>query len=250
MTYNNTINKVQHIISLYRIFTNIDECIDFVTDVKNEKIFLILPCSIDHQIISLIEDIIQLHLIYIVYHHQEKHEEWITHHKKIKEISIDIETIYEILQCDIQRLECSLTSISVLSTSSSHKLEELEPSFMYSQILKDIIINMEHDKNALQKFIHLWLQYLSNDIDRRKALDFQENYELHSPIFWYSKEEYLYSTLNKALRTQDTAVIIKIGFFIKDLYQQIEKLHFEAHLTELITVYRGQGLSNIDFEKF
>jgi tetratricopeptide (TPR) repeat protein len=247
---NNTINEVQHIISSYRIFTNIDECIDFVTDVKNEKIFMILPCSVDHQTISCIEDIVQLHLIYIVYHHQEKHKEWITDHKKIKEILIDIETIYDILQCDIQRLESSLTSISILSTSSSHKLEELEPSFMYSQILKDIIINMEHDKNAIQKFVNLWFQYHSNDINRLNALNFQKNYEPDSPILWYSKEEYLYSTLNKALRTQDTAVIIKIGFFIKDLHQQIKKLHSEAHLTELITVYRGQGLSNIDFEKF
>jgi tetratricopeptide (TPR) repeat protein len=43
-----------------------------------------------------------------------------------------------------------------------------------------------------------------------------------------------------------------MGFFIRDLYREIERLHAQqfgdTHET-LFTVYRGQGLSNLDFEK-
>ncbi len=246
----NTIHQVRHIINSYRTFTNIDECINFVTDVKTERIFIIMPCSIDQQVILLTEDIPQLHLLYIVCNHQEKHTEWIKNHKRLKEIFTDIETVSDVVTCNIQRLESYLTSISIVPTNSSYKLEELEPSFMYSQLLKEIIVNLEYDENAIKKFIDFCFQYHAGDANRSKTLlNFQEHYERDSAISWYSKETFLYTMLNKALRTQDTAVIIKIGFFIKDLHQRIEKLHSEAQQTEIITVYRGQGLSNVDFEK-
>ncbi|CAF4128354.1 unnamed protein product [Rotaria sp. Silwood2] len=40
-----------------------------------------------------------------------------------------------------------------------------------------------------------------------------------------------------------------MGFFIQDLHRQIEQLHTEAHKTSKMIIYRGQGLSNDDFEK-
>ncbi|CAF4434233.1 unnamed protein product, partial [Adineta steineri] len=46
--------------------------------------------------------------------------------------------------------------------------------------------------------------------------------------------------LNKALRTQDIEIIIKMGFFIRDLHQQIELLHSATKNQGSLTVYRGQ----------
>jgi tetratricopeptide (TPR) repeat protein len=59
--------------------------------------------------------------------------------------------------------------------------------------------------------------------------------------------------LNHALRVMDVDTIIKMGFFIDDLHRQIEQLHkeqFNKHYTdEIFAVYRGQGMSMIDFEQ-
>jgi tetratricopeptide (TPR) repeat protein len=55
--------------------------------------------------------------------------------------------------------------------------------------------------------------------------------------------------LNKALRTQDIEIIIKMGFFIRDLHQQIEQLHARQNHQGILIVYRGQGMMNVEFEK-
>jgi tetratricopeptide (TPR) repeat protein len=58
--------------------------------------------------------------------------------------------------------------------------------------------------------------------------------------------------LNHALRTQEVSTIIKMGFFIRDLHQNIKKLHSKRisdRRTASFVVYRGQGLSKIDFDK-
>jgi tetratricopeptide (TPR) repeat protein len=59
--------------------------------------------------------------------------------------------------------------------------------------------------------------------------------------------------VNRALRTSDVDIIIKMGFFISDLHRHIEKLHkeqFGGHqVSEIFTVYRGQGLSKTAFEE-
>ena len=58
--------------------------------------------------------------------------------------------------------------------------------------------------------------------------------------------------LNRALRTLEADTIINMGFFIRDLHQQIEELHQKQvsnYRGKPFIVYRGQGLSTTDFEK-
>jgi hypothetical protein len=51
----------------------------------------------------------------------------------------------------------------------------------------------------------------------------------------------------------DVSIIIKMGFFIYDLHQNIEQLHKEQfdsnQSAQKFTVYRGQGLSKTDFDQ-
>ena len=57
--------------------------------------------------------------------------------------------------------------------------------------------------------------------------------------------------VNQALRNQEINVTIKMGFFIGDLRQQIEKLHSEQ-LEEFsleFTVCRGHSMPTDQFEK-
>lgn len=58
--------------------------------------------------------------------------------------------------------------------------------------------------------------------------------------------------LNRALRLLEAEVIVKIGFFIHDLHEQIQQLHQEQIGkcgAEPFLVYRGHGLFSTDFEK-
>ncbi len=104
---------------------------------------------------------------------------------------------------------------------------------MYTQILKEILFDIDYDElNNITKF--------------------EQEYRLKKPILWYSYECFLYSMLNRALRKQEVNTIIKMGFFIQDLHQQIQQLNlqqFDDSQIQTLTVYRGQGLSREDFEK-
>ncbi len=57
--------------------------------------------------------------------------------------------------------------------------------------------------------------------------------------------------LNKALRNMEVNLIIKMGFFVRDLHQHIAALHskqYDEHKRpNSFSVFRGQGLSQIDF---
>lgn len=55
--------------------------------------------------------------------------------------------------------------------------------------------------------------------------------------------------LNRALRTQDIEILIKMGFFVRDLHEHIKKLHSNFDKNQPLTVYRGQGMLPEDIER-
>ena len=59
--------------------------------------------------------------------------------------------------------------------------------------------------------------------------------------------------LNRALREMEANLIVNMGFFVRDLHEHIAKLHSEQygahHRSNSLIVYRGQGLSQIDFNQ-
>jgi hypothetical protein len=118
-----------------------------------------------------------------------------------------------------------LTPISILSASTSHSLDELDQSFMYTQLLKEIVIDIEYDgEKAREEFSEFcFKRSAEQDFQSKTINQFQQCYELHPPIWWYTKEWFVYSILNKALRVQYVEFIMKMGFFVQDLHREIEQ---------------------------
>jgi hypothetical protein len=246
----NTTIHLQSIVNSIKTFTDSDKCVDFLTDIKDEKVFMIISDYLGQEVLSLIVDIPQLHSIYVHCNHQAAHEQWTNESKKVKGVFTQIESIYDALKQNVYRSDIDLTPIGIISTTASINLDELDPSFMYSQLLKEIIVDIEHDENAKKRFIDFYRQhYVDNDSMLKTLDEFEQTYERWTPIWWYTKESFIYSTLNKALRTHDIETIIKMGFFIQNLHQQIQQLHLETHPSAKMVLYRGQGLSNADFIK-
>src|SRR5271163_429438 len=79
----------------------------------------------------------------------------------------------------------------------------------------------------------------------------EKDYRDHQPIWWYTYPCFLYSMLNRALRTMEADLIVNMGFFVRDLHNHIVRLHSEQYgeqnHSNLFVVYRGQGLSQTDF---
>lgn len=73
--------------------------------------------------------------------------------------------------------------------------------------------------------------------------------QCNSPIWWYTKEPFIYVTLNQALRKQDVEVTMIVVFFFNDLHQQIEQVYSTTRHKIQTTLYRGQELGSKRFGK-
>jgi len=242
------------------MFDEPDSCVDFLRNVQDQKVFLILSAALGETLMPLMHDLPQLDSIYILCDNNKiEHKQWLQEWNKIKGAFNDISFISDKLKQNMRQCEQNLTPISIVSTSpatnlnetpSAINLNELDPSFMYTKLLKEILITMEQDEYAKSKFTEFCRANINEINTTLEAIDeFDRDFDRHSPIWWYTKDTFIYSILNRALRTQNTEMILKMGFFVRNLHRQIEQIHLDASLTTKMTIYRGQGILNTEFEK-
>ncbi|CAF3005549.1 unnamed protein product [Rotaria sp. Silwood2] len=168
----------------------------------------------------------------------------------MKAVYASIESVSNAIKRDARRWDLSLISISIVT--STDDFNKLDQSFMYSQLLTDIIRKLEDDHGEAKKRFVKFLrrQYAGNNAQLKIIDEFERDYYLHSPVWWYTRDIFMYSMINQALRTQDIEILMKMGFFMRDLHLQIEQLHDQQFKNkETLIVYRGQRLSTDDFAK-
>ena len=247
-----SVSQLQKIVNSVIRFADRDQCIDYLTDIKNEKVFMILFGSLDEQFVSLIVDVPQL---YAFYSYTPEHERWTKDYRKLKGVFSEMKSLCQRLSKDIFMAKIDWISISVVPKSSSSSIDfnQLDQSFMYSQLLKEILLKMEYSEQAKDEFVEFCLeQYIENESTIEVIGEFERDYgqsQSSSSIWWYTRDCFIYPMLNKALRTQNIDIILKMGFFLRDLHQQIEHLHLNIDKSSTIIVYRGQGILNAEFPK-
>jgi hypothetical protein len=219
---------------------------------------MIISGSFGQQIVPHVHKMSQVDSIFIFCSNKKYHEQWTKDWAKIKGVFTDITPICEALKEAAQQCEHNATPISFMATggddANQKKLDQLDCSFMYTQILKDILLTITFEQNHIQEFIeHCNEQFADNEKELVNVKELERKYHKETPVWWYTCESFLYPMLNTALRLMDVDVMIKMGFFITDLHRQIKKLHteqFDDHTSSTtLTVYRGQGMSNKDFEQ-
>ncbi|CAF1271764.1 unnamed protein product [Adineta steineri] len=251
----NTISKLREVVNTVNTFTNMEECVTFITDSKAEKVFMISSGALGQTTIPMIHDMAQVSSIYIFYGNNTRHEQWTKQWPKIKGIFIDIQSICEALKKDVHKSDRNTISMSFMPMSvdtTTKSLDQLDQSFMYTQILKEILLTIDFQREHFETFItYCREQFIGNPADLRHVDTLENEYHRRTPIWWYTHQGFLFSMLNRALRIMDVDLIIKLGFFLSDLHQHITRLHSEqcgeqGHF-DTFTVYRGQGLSQTDF---
>ncbi|CAF0830309.1 unnamed protein product [Adineta steineri] len=123
---------------------------------------------------------------------------------------------------------------------------------MYTQILKEILLTIDFEDKHVKEFITYCREvFVENEYELQNIEKLERDYHDHIPIWWYTYQYFLYSMLNQALRLMDVDIIVRMGFFIKHLHRDIQRLHSEQFGGEqsdkTFTVYRGQYLSKEDF---
>ncbi|CAF0825920.1 unnamed protein product [Adineta steineri] len=150
--------------------------------------------------------------------------------------------------------QCEQNVISISFVAPNKKLDQLDPSFMYTQILKEILLTINFENKYFKEFITYCRDaFIENQYELDNVTKLERDYHEQTPIWWYTCQYFLYSMLNQALRLVDVDIIIRMGFFINDLHRDTQRLHpeqFDDHQSgKTFTVYRGQCLSKEDFTK-
>ncbi|CAF0994460.1 unnamed protein product [Adineta steineri] len=165
------------------VFTQRDQCIDFLSDSEDIKSFLVVENIIAQHIIPLIHDISQLDGVYIFSSIKSLPEEWTKNWQKIKSVHTDINDLYQTLQLDVKQYKqnsIAMSFVTVNEMSSTDGLNQVDPTFMYTQIFKDILLNMEHGKQAIKQFT-AYCRHL--DSGSEKNIDeFENKYDAQSAI--------------------------------------------------------------------
>jgi hypothetical protein len=236
---NRSIYQLRQIVNSIRTFVDLHTCLEFMSKMKDEKIFLIVSESIGEHIESYTTHLPQIISIYVLCLNK-KCELSTSKCSKIRGTFTQVSPLCDHLKRDTKQIERTLTPISIVNGKETD-LNALDPSFMYSQLLKEIILNHDHGDRAKQEFIdYCRLQYAEND----SVLLVTQQYDMdttHTSVYWYTYPSFLYEMLNRALRTQDMEILWKMGFFIKALHQEITELHSLVPANIVNIVYRGQG---------
>ncbi|CAF1180167.1 unnamed protein product [Rotaria sordida] len=255
--YRNSIKHLQRTVNTIKPYRDTEECINYISELENEKAFLIISGALCESVVPRVHNMTQLYSIYVFCRKKEKYEEWAKDWSKVKGIFTEIIPI-----CDAVRQsarQCDEDSIVVNAVSS---LNQIEPLFMYTQLFKEIILEIDFDGNKEINELAEYARekYAGNDEHLAIIDEFVRDYRSHldennKPVWWYTRECFIYHMLNKALGKLQVETLLKMGIFIRDLHRNIEKLHAEQTnemsdgTTKEITVYRGKAMTQEDFNK-
>ena len=241
--FKSSLKYLRQVVASIETFTDAEECVKFLDQIQKEKAFMIVSGSLGRQVVPEIESKPQLEAIYVFCGNKAAHEQWANKIPKVKGVYTDIKPICKALQIDRENCDRAMVSIS---------FNGIDALFMYTQLLKEAILQIEYDDAKSLKELADFCRH-QGDIDEYEINKLEKEYRSQTPIWWYTAPYFLYSMLNRGLRLMDVEIIMKTGFFIRHLQQHMDKVHREQQaknpITIEFTVYRGQGLFHEYFEK-
>ena len=256
--YRNCIQKLKQVVNTVNKFDDVDKCIDFIDRIQEETTFMITSGALGQTAVPAIHNRKQVSVIYIFCENKAFHEKWAKEWPKVKGVFTDIQPICEALKNAAQDCDQNAVSISFAPTGDAtiniNDKNTLDCSFMYTQILKDILLTIDFDHGHIMDFVKYCRIELSGNSKQLEIVDeIEKQYRDHEPIWWYTCQTFLYSMLNRALRLMDVDIILQMGFFVCDLHKNIVDLHTEQFhdqtSSQSFIVYRGQNLSQTDFNQ-
>ncbi|CAF1533247.1 unnamed protein product, partial [Adineta steineri] len=165
----NTIKQLKRAVNNINTFTDGQQCLEFIQTIKNNKICMIVSGSLGKHIMPHVHHMSQVDTIFIFCNNQQWHKQWAKEWPKIKGVFTDITSICEALKQTAHQCEQNATPISFVA--SNKKLDQLDPSFMYSQILKEILLTINFEDKHFKEFTTYCREVYEDDENELKNVN-------------------------------------------------------------------------------
>lgn len=231
--FENSLMQLHSLVHEVHTCTTLERCVEILNTVNEGKALIISSETLGQHLLPKIHGMRRVYAIYIYSSDQNEYGNWTKDWRKVRGVFSSIDSVFQPLEkitheCDHNDISMSFlskeTATTVVAGDSDRKtLDQLPPSYVYSFMFKEIILQVDDD----------YTKQMNDLVDycRRKGVldsqlvDFQEQYHLKSPIFWYTKDVFIYRRLNEALRSLEMEGMVKMGFFIRHLHLQLQQLH-------------------------
>lgn len=236
---------------------DLDGCNEHLRNKSIQRCFIIISGSLGQDFVKRFHSLSMIHSIYIYCFNQKLHEQWSKSWDKIQGVYTRIDPICHSLRRVIELSDSPDFTMSLLYLNEDEKtvhLERLEPQFIYTNILKETIYEIEYNlEESKRNMVEIFRKKYCGDDQQLQFIDeYEKTYTSNDVIKWYTRESFLYRSVNMALRNCEGDIIVDMGFFIKDLHVALEKLHQEQYSEstgDSFRLFRGQALKKDDFLK-
>ncbi|CAF3524876.1 unnamed protein product [Rotaria socialis] len=253
-TYSNPMysNKITYTI---QIFTVEKECIEFIKPVTTE-VFVVIDGVPPTPLMEGIEPLKQIDFVFFYTPQNDAVTDVakVTHGYLINLCETE-EVLIDSLRKSCEELDKQTAAFSIYNRKgkSTRDLSKEAGSFLFFQLLKNVLKNMPKTTEAKKTMFTVCRNYYRGNLTELKNIDdFDLTYKSVDAIPWYTKKTFIYKLINKALRIEDVDVLYQLCFYIMDLSEQLE-LKFQelkAKQKDVLKLYRAQKLSPDDAANF
>ncbi|CAF4221176.1 unnamed protein product [Rotaria sp. Silwood2] len=186
----NSLMQLRSVVNAVETCTTTEACIQYLNESNEETAFVISSGALGQRMVPDIHGISKLNAIYIFCPNKDQNEEWAKKWSKIKGIHTSIKSICEALAMGVKESNQNNILVSIITTNEggfSEDLNQLEPTFMYSHIFKEILLDMKHDQQAIKDLATYCRElYMKNDVETKNINEFEYNYQPSQAISWYT----------------------------------------------------------------
>lgn len=177
--------KLRGIVNSLVTCREISEAIDFMKQVQDQQIFLIVSGELGKQLIAVNEimDSSKIDSVYIFCHDKIKYEKLVQTSNKVRGIFIEIDPLCARLKEDTEQALKNLLPISTTSKTSAN--ENSQVKFLCSQLHRDLLFTMEYNNNARFELADYCANiYKSSPADLKQINELRTSYHAGKAIWW------------------------------------------------------------------
>ncbi|CAF2903158.1 unnamed protein product [Rotaria sp. Silwood2] len=242
-------NKINYTINFY---TNLEICIDNIESIqrKMKRVFFITSTSYLNDIISKIHNLRQIDSIFLMSKEYFDIEE---KYSKIIGIFTQYDDLINSIQQNIDVLKNDLQSFSIYTQNkkSTHNISKESASFLWFILFKNVILALSQDKQAKQDMINKLKERYQNNNRQLKLIEhFDKTFRIEDSIKWYTRQQFIYKTINRSLRTKNINELYGYRYFIGSLSKNLsDQYNLIKDYGAKLILYHGVHLSNNEIDK-